>query len=181
MIQRRKRRDAVGQQFVDKAVVEIKAFGIRRTRAFREDARPSNRESIGLCAQRLHQLDVFLVQAIMVGRGIPIAVIGYGPGRVRETVPDRWAAAIFVHGSLDLIGRGRRAPQKIVRKTGRGCSTSCSAVRVRLGQSGPGRQHRHAKGRPACNPAKLAPGKSLEWHHFTRRAGINFEQNKAHS
>ena len=181
MIQRRKRLNAVGQQLVDKAVVEIEAFWIRCAGSFREDARPCDRESIGLCAERLHQLDVFLVQMIMVGRGISVAVIGDRSGRVREAVPDRRTAAAFVYGSLDLIGRGRRAPQKIVRKTGRGCSISCSAIRVRLGQSGPGRQHRHAKRRPACNPAKLAPGKSLEWHHFTRRAGINFEQNKAHS
>ena len=122
MIQRRERRDAVRQQFVDKAVVEIEAFWIWRAGAFREDARPGNRESIGLCAQRLHQLDVFLVQVIMVGRGIAVAVVGDGPGRVGEAVPDRWAAAVLVHGPLDLIGRGRRAPQKTVRKTGRGCS-----------------------------------------------------------
>src|SRR5882724_3225541 len=173
MIQRRKRRDAVRERLVDKAVVEIEPFGIWRAGSFREEARPCNRESIGLYAERLHQLDIFLVQAIMVGRGIAIAVVGYGSGRVRETVPDRWAAAVFAHGPLDLIGRGRRAPQKTVRKTGRGCSNSCSAVRVRLGPSGPGRQHRHAKRRPARNSAKLPPGKSLEWHRFTRRAGIN--------
>src|SRR5829696_8629660 len=132
VIQRRKRRDAVRQQLVDKAVVEIEAFWVRRAGPLREDARPGNRESIGLCAQRLHQLDVFLEQAIMVGRGIPVAAIGYGPGRVRETVPDRWAAAILVYGSLDLIGRGRCAPQETVRKSGRGCSSWCG-IRVRLG------------------------------------------------
>src|SRR3954463_10404724 len=63
MIQRRKRRDAVRERLVDKAVVEIEPFGIWRAGAFREDARPCNRESIGLYAERLHQLDIFLVQA----------------------------------------------------------------------------------------------------------------------
>src|SRR6476660_9802540 len=118
MVQRRERRDAVSQQLVDKAVVEIEALWIWRAGAFREDARPGNRESIGLCAQRLHQLDVFLVEMIVVGRGIAVAVVGDGPGRAGEAVPDRRTAAILVHGSLDLIRRGRGAPQKPVRKTG---------------------------------------------------------------
>ena len=122
MIQRRKRLDAVSQQFVEQAVVEIEAFWIWRAGAFREDARPCDRKPIGLCAQRLHQLNVFLVQVIMVGRGVAVAVIGDGAARVGEAVPDRRAAAVFVDGALDLIGRGRRAPQKAVRKTGRGCS-----------------------------------------------------------
>src|SRR4029079_2955545 len=136
MVQRRERRDAVSQQLVDKAVVEIEALWIWRAGAFREDARPGNRESIGLCAERLHQLNVFLVQAIMVGRGIAVALIGDGARRVGEAVPDRWAAAVLVHGSFDLIGGGRRAPQKIVRKTGRGCSIPWPAARFRLGPSG---------------------------------------------
>src|ERR1044072_9287643 len=108
MIQRRERLDAVRQQLVDKAIVEIEAPWIWRAGPFREDARPCDRESIGPCTQRLHELDVFLVETIVVGRGIAVAVVGDGPGRVRKTVPDRWAAAVFVHGSLALIGPSRR-------------------------------------------------------------------------
>ena len=96
--------DAVRRQFVQQAVVEIEAFGIWRTGSFREDTRPCNRKSIGLCTQRLHQLNVFLVPMKMIGRGVAVAAIGDRAGRLGETVPDRRAAIIFVDGPLDLIG-----------------------------------------------------------------------------
>ena len=183
MIQGRKWLDAVRRQFVQKPVVEIEAIWIRRTGSFREDTRPSNRKPIGLCSNNLHQLNVFLVQMIMVGRGVAITVIGDRPPRVSETVPDRWAATVFVDGPLDLIGGSSRTPQKTVRKTRGGTSILCSVFLAQFSQTGPGRQHRHSKSRPACNPAKLAAGKSFgksfEWHHFTRRGGIDLRQKLA--
>src|SRR5882757_1619706 len=96
--------DAVRRQLVQQPVIEIEALWVWRTCSFRENARPSNRKTIGFCAQRLHQLNVFLVKMIMIGRGVGVAVIRDGPARVGETVPNRWAAAVFVDGPLDLIG-----------------------------------------------------------------------------
>jgi len=37
-------------------------------------------------------------------------------GRVGEAVPDRLAFAVFVPRAFDLIGRCRRAPEKVLRK-----------------------------------------------------------------
>jgi hypothetical protein len=104
MVQGRKWLDAVRQQLIQQPVVEIEALWVWRAGSLREDTRPSNRKTIGFCAQRLHQLNVFPVKMIMVGRGVGVAVIGDGPARVGETVPNRWAAAVFVDGPLDLIG-----------------------------------------------------------------------------
>jgi hypothetical protein len=42
------------------------------------------------------------------------------PGVCAKRVPDRAAAAVFVDGALDLIGRGGGAPHKAFRETGRG-------------------------------------------------------------
>ena len=165
MIQRRKRLDAVRQQLVDQPVVEIEALGIWRAGAFREDARPRNRETIGLGAQRLHQLDVFLVPMIMVGRGVAVAVVGDGPGRVGEAVPDRRAAAVLVDGALDLIGRGRGAPQKPARENRKRLSDRLTR---RLDPAGrPASTFQEPTSQRSC---QIGAGKILEWHRFTRLA-----------
>src|SRR4029077_20123159 len=104
MVQGREWLDAVRRQLIQQPVVEIEALGVWLAGPLREDTRPSNRKTIGPCAQCLHQLNVFPVEMIMVGRGVSVAVIGDGSPRVGETVPNRWAAAVFVDGPLDLIG-----------------------------------------------------------------------------
>jgi hypothetical protein len=104
MVQGRKWLDAVRQQLIQQPVVEIEALRDWCADSLRDDTRPGNRKPIGLCAQRLHQLNVFPVPIIVIGRGVGVAVIGDGPARVGETVPNRWAATVFVDGSLDLIG-----------------------------------------------------------------------------
>src|SRR5205814_5608098 len=58
MIQRHKRFDAVGQKFVQKAIVEVEAFGVRGAGSFRKHPRPRDRKTIGFDAQLLDQADV---------------------------------------------------------------------------------------------------------------------------
>src|SRR5215475_4944652 len=103
MVERRKRLNAVREQLIHQAIVEIEAFRVWRAGAFWKDARPGNRESIGLCAQRLHQLNVFLVAMIVIGCGIAVAAIGDCSRLATKAVPDRRATAVFVYGALDLI------------------------------------------------------------------------------
>src|SRR6187551_1467005 len=56
--------DAVGEQLVDEAFVEVEPLGIGRATALREDARPRDRKSIRLDAERFHELDVALVAMV---------------------------------------------------------------------------------------------------------------------
>src|SRR5258708_22710619 len=129
MVQGGERLDAVGQQLVEQPIVEIEAFRIWRARSFRENARPRDREAIGLCTQRPHQLDIVLVAMEMIVRDISIAAIGNFAGQMSETIPDRRTSSIFVDGAFDLIGRGRRAPSKVARKGGYGVLAGEPALR----------------------------------------------------
>ena len=89
MIQRRKGLDAVRQQLIQQPVVEIEALWLWCAGSLREDTRPGNRKTIGLCAQCLHQLNVFPVKMIMVGRGVGVAVIGDRPMRMGLAIKGR--------------------------------------------------------------------------------------------
>ena len=120
VIQRRKRFDAVGQKFVQKAVVEVEAFGVRGAGSFRKHPRPRDRKTIGFDAQLLDQADVFLVPMIVIVGAVGVAVIADLARGVGEGVPDRAASAIFVDSAFDLIRGSGRTPQKAVRETARG-------------------------------------------------------------
>jgi hypothetical protein len=49
---------------------------------------------------------------ITVAGDIAIVAVLDLSGRVRKAIPDRFAASVFLPGAFDLVGRGRRAPQK---------------------------------------------------------------------
>ena len=73
---------------------------------------PCDREAVGLEAEPLHELHVFLVAVVVVvGYVAGVAVFDLAGG-VGEGVPDGGAAAVFVDGSFDLIGGGCRAPEE---------------------------------------------------------------------
>ena len=107
-----KRFDAVGQKFVQKAVVEVEAFGVRRTGSFGKYPRPRDRKTIGLDAQLLYQANIFLVPVIVIVGAVRVAVIANLARRVGERIPDRASPAVFIDGALDLIGGGGGAPDK---------------------------------------------------------------------
>src|SRR5262245_1576354 len=123
--------DAVGEDFVDQPIIKIEAFWIGRASSVRKDARPCNGEAIGLGAQRLHQLDVFLVPVVVVVGDVTRALIGDLSGRVRKAIPNRWASTVLVDGAFDLIGRSRGAPAKISGKARGGFQSTRRALRVR--------------------------------------------------
>ena len=81
VIERGKRLDAVGQQFVQQSVVEIEALGIRRSASFRKYARPRDRKAIGLGAEFLDELNVLLVAMVMVVRDVGGALVDDLAGR----------------------------------------------------------------------------------------------------
>ena len=119
VIQRRVGLDAVLQEFVDEAVVEVEALGIRRTRSFRKHPRPRDGKPVGLRAGFPDKADVFLVAVVMFVGAVSAGAVLDLAGRVRERIPDRAAAAVFIDGALDLVGRGGGAPHKIFREAPR--------------------------------------------------------------
>ena len=137
VVQGGKRLDAVREQLVDQAVVEVEPLRVRGAVALREHPRPRDREAVGLHAQRLHQLHVFLVAVIVVVGDIAGGVVHDLAGRVRERVPDRRSSAVLLDRSLDLIRRRGCSPEKAAgectRRGGPGarCRSPAAAVRLR--------------------------------------------------
>jgi hypothetical protein len=134
---------------------------------------------------------------IVVAGGVSRAPIRDRAWLVCEQIPDRGTAAVFVDGTLDLIGRGGRALQKPVRKAGRVFISGQISQRVRAASAG---DAGHSERRPAQGFGELAPGQFQERHRFKGSAsrarlqgsasgarlhvfGIeaNMRQNRAHS
>src|SRR5262249_56474676 len=120
MIERRERRDAVGDKVGDEPVVEVEALRIWRAGALREYPRPRNREPIRGGGERLHRLHVVSISVIVIVGDVAVVVVADLSRRMRERVPDRGAAAILADGAFDLIGGGGGAPEKSRRKGARG-------------------------------------------------------------
>src|ERR1700743_40095 len=92
---------AVGEQLVNKAVVEVEALRVRRAVAVRKHARPGNGKTIGLGAEILDEADVFLVAVIMIIGAIGVVVVADLARRMAENVPDRRAVTVLVDGAFD--------------------------------------------------------------------------------
>ena len=102
----------LAKQFVDDAIVEIEALRIGLAGAVGENARPRDRQAKAFAAEALQRLNVFLVEMIeIVGDVAGVAVVRFA-GSVRERVPDRRLASVFVDRAFDLIGGGGAAPEK---------------------------------------------------------------------
>ena len=72
MVQADHRLDAAGDQIVDKTVVKRDAFVVERAVALRADAAPGDLEAVAVHAQILHQVEIFPVAVIGVGRDFPV-------------------------------------------------------------------------------------------------------------
>jgi hypothetical protein len=110
------RLDPGGQQAIDQAVVVIEPLLVGLAAPIGEDARPGDREAIGLDAQRLEQFDILAIAVIAVAGDIAGAAIAGLALRVREDIPIGLPAPIFLDAALDLIGRRGAAPEEALRK-----------------------------------------------------------------
>ena len=165
MVQRGIGLDAVGQQFVDQAVVEIEAFGIGRA-AFRREipAAMRSKTDSALTPRSPDQADVFLVAMVMLVGAVAGGVVLDLARRVRESVPDRAAAAVFIDGALDLIGRGGGAPQEVLRESSPGRAGRRPAFASVFGCIRRCRRHsERGKARKLC---KL-PAREFSEHRFS--------------
>src|SRR5215211_1838665 len=77
---------------------------------------PGHGEAVGLQPEVGHEIEVFFEAVVLVAGDIAGVAVENLSGGVGEGVPDRGSAAVLVHGSLDLVGRCRRAPQEILGK-----------------------------------------------------------------
>src|SRR5215211_833423 len=116
MIERKHRFYGALSQAVDKSAVKVEAVLVGRTAPLGLDAGPGHGEAVGLHPELGHQVEVFFQAMILVAGDVArIAVTDFIRG-VAERVPDGRAAAVFVHGALDLVSGRRSAPQEILRE-----------------------------------------------------------------
>jgi hypothetical protein len=120
VIERRERRDAIGDEAVEESVVEVEAPRIWRADALREYPRPRNREPIRSGGEPLHRLHIVSISVIVIVGDVSVVVVTDLSRRVRERVPDRRATAVLADGAFDLICGGGGAPEKSRGKSARG-------------------------------------------------------------
>jgi len=137
VIERRERRDAVGDEVVEEPIVEVEALRIWRAGAVREYPRPRDREPIGSDGERLHRPHVVSISVVVIVGDVAVVVVVDLSRRMRERIPDRRATAILADGPFDLIGGGGGAPEK---SRGKGAAVfapgSCTVARPRVGRCG---------------------------------------------
>ena len=119
--QRGVRRDAVLQQLVDQPRVEVQPLRIDPAGALGKHARPVDAEAVAIEAQRLHQLHVLTVTAVVVAGDVAGVAVGHHPGRMREALPDAGAGAVGQRRAFDLVSGSGGAPMETVGKNESGC------------------------------------------------------------
>src|SRR3954447_5952805 len=105
--ERRERGNPRGEQVVDEPVVEVETGLVHPAAAFRENARPGDREAERVEPELAHELDVLRIAVVEVTRDRPGVSAPNLAGRRAEAIPDALAAAVLVDSALDLV-RGRR-------------------------------------------------------------------------
>ena len=108
------RADAGLQQRVDQRIVERDALLVHRAHALGDQPRPGDREAIVPDAQLLHQRDVLAEAMHMVAGHVAVVTLQNLARLVGEAVPDGRPLAVLEGSALDLIGRGRCAPDKVL-------------------------------------------------------------------
>ena len=88
------RRDAVVEQLVDEAPVEVQSGRVGRAGAGRLHPRPGNRETVRVEAQPLHHRHVIAVTVVVVGCHMPGVSTDDPAGRCAESVPNGGCTAV---------------------------------------------------------------------------------------
>ena len=140
-------------------------------RAGGKDARPGDREPIGVEAAARQPFNVLDPAMIVVAGDVAGVAILHRARRVREHVPDALAAPVLLDRAFDLIARGRSAPDEIRRET------RLPARLVRCSAAMPTRTERRAarrtEARAACGGATAsALAQQLTIRSFPRRRGM---------
>ena len=110
-------RDPALQQRVDQARIVVQPGLVHAPVALRQDARPGEREAVGVEVELRHQVHVALPAMVMVAGDVAVCAIVDHAGFVAEAVPDGLALAVLGRRPLDLVCRRRRPPREIRRET----------------------------------------------------------------
>lgn len=180
--------DAARQQAIDEPLVVGQAGLVPRAPAVGLHARPGDRESVGVDAERRDQIQVLVQAMVVIARDIAVAAVGDRAGPPAESVPDRRSLAVVRGRPLDLERTGGHAPDEVVGKTAvrvdgqpgsvhatapavRAATAAIVAAATRLGIGGRGRNRGISIGRRASpQPAIDRDMKALS--HSSDRDGL---------
>ena len=109
-------RDAARQQAVDQALVELQPGLVERAPPLGLDARPADREAVGIDPQGRDQVQVGVQPVVVVTGPAAVGAVGDGAGLATEAVPDRLALAVGLRGALDLERASGDAPDEVRRE-----------------------------------------------------------------
>src|SRR6516162_5967186 len=96
MIESGERLDAGRLQLVYHTAVEVEPLWIGPARALRKDARPGDREAIGIGADFLHQRNILLVPVVVIVSDVAGVVVLNVARSMGVGVPDRFAFFVLV-------------------------------------------------------------------------------------
>jgi hypothetical protein len=116
VVERGDRLDPPLAQPLGQPAVEVDASPVERSLPVRLHARPSDREAIGLQAELRHQVEVLAPAVVVVAGDLAGLAAGHRAGHAAEGVPDRVAAPVLAHRSLDLVRRRGRAEPHLSRE-----------------------------------------------------------------
>ena len=108
--------DTRAKQGIDEALVEVEAGLVDGAGPRGQDARPADAEAIRARPQIGHQPDVLRVAVVVIAGDVAGAAIGDRARPAGEGVPDRRSSAVLGRRSLDLVGRGGKAPGEVSRE-----------------------------------------------------------------
>src|SRR4051794_17933503 len=92
----------------------IKTLLIDSSSPLGNDARPRDREAIGVDTELAHQSDIFLPATIMITCDIPILALPDFSTGMRKGIPHAQATIVDGYRTFNLICGRRCPPQKIV-------------------------------------------------------------------
>ncbi len=118
MVQRRIGLDPACLAAINEAVVKIQTLLIDRPETIGNDARPGDRETIGLHPHLLDEIEVFLPAIVMIAGDIAIVTPKDMARHIAEGIPDGGLAAIRLGGTFDLERGSCDAKQEIAGETG---------------------------------------------------------------
>ena len=119
VVQRHRRLDAALQQAIDQPPVEVEPRLVHLAGAGGQHPGPADAEAIGGEPQTGHEVHVRPVAPVVVAGDVAV-VPARGEARgMDEPLPDAGPGAVGEGRAFDLVGGGRRAPEKTVGEAGR--------------------------------------------------------------
>jgi hypothetical protein len=112
VIERDEGLDAALAQAIDQALVEVDALGVGLASQVHH-ARPGNGKAVGIHAQTLQDVQVFVEAVVVVAGHVAVLAAQHLARRGAEAVPDRFEPAVFMCGALDLVRRGAGAEDEV--------------------------------------------------------------------